>query len=182
MLTLLHSCYLYSPVMLAAATAFTVVRCSFMTGCFWEYRFAFSAALRSYNENNAGFPMGTVCLFRRQALELVGGWAPWCVTEDSELGMRFNAAGAAVPHVPVTRAHDHDRQRGRLSAPRDRCAVPCTSAPQWPHCWPTAASRPGRRRPQSRHRQLLLRASEGSGRRSPTAAGACHSYRCLVWR
>jgi cellulose synthase/poly-beta-1,6-N-acetylglucosamine synthase-like glycosyltransferase len=66
---------------------------SFMTGCFWEYRFAFSAALRSYNENNAGFPMGTVCLFRRQVLELVGGWAPWCVTEDSELGMRFNAAG-----------------------------------------------------------------------------------------
>jgi len=49
--------------------------------------------LRSHNENGAGFPIGTVCLFRREVLDRVGGWATWCVTEDSELGIRFNAAG-----------------------------------------------------------------------------------------
>ncbi|MFG2395436.1 glycosyltransferase family 2 protein [Streptomyces lavendulae] len=66
---------------------------SFMAGCFWEYRFGYPLALRSLNERSAVFPMGTVCLFRSKALWSVGGWAEWCVTEDSELGIRLAAAG-----------------------------------------------------------------------------------------
>ena len=65
----------------------------FMTGCFWEYRFTFPVTMRTYNEHGAGFPIGTVCLFRRTVLEQVGGWATWCLTEDSELGTRIHAAG-----------------------------------------------------------------------------------------
>jgi cellulose synthase/poly-beta-1,6-N-acetylglucosamine synthase-like glycosyltransferase len=66
---------------------------AFMTGCFWEYRAAFPATMRSLNERTAAFPMGTVVLFRRTAIAEAGGWAEWCMTEDSELGTRITALG-----------------------------------------------------------------------------------------
>ncbi|GAB2713009.1 hypothetical protein GCM10027089_41190 [Nocardia thraciensis] len=65
----------------------------FLAMCFWEYRFAFPTVMRSLYERQAGFPMGTMGILRRSALHEVGGWAPWSLTEDSELGLRLHAAG-----------------------------------------------------------------------------------------
>jgi hypothetical protein len=47
----------------------------------------------SLNEHGAGLTVGTMSLIRRGALEVAGGWAEWCLTEDSELAIRIHAAG-----------------------------------------------------------------------------------------
>jgi len=47
----------------------------------------------SYNERDAALTVRTMCLIRRTALEEAGGWAEWCVTEDSELALRIHALG-----------------------------------------------------------------------------------------
>lgn len=65
----------------------------FLTACFWAYRVGFPTVMRSTNERGAAFPMGTMCVLRRSAVEQVGGWSERVVTEDSELGVRLHAAG-----------------------------------------------------------------------------------------
>lgn len=65
----------------------------FLTACFWAYRIAFPTVMRWVAERGAAFPMGTMCLLRRSAVEHVGGWSERVVTEDSELGLRLQAAG-----------------------------------------------------------------------------------------
>jgi len=37
--------------------------------------------------------VGTMSVIRRDALERAGGWAEWCLTEDSELAIRLHALG-----------------------------------------------------------------------------------------
>jgi glycosyltransferase involved in cell wall biosynthesis len=59
----------------------------------WEYSVFFHAGMVSLNEHNAGLTVGTMSLIRRRVLEDVGGWAEWCLTEDSELAVRIHAAG-----------------------------------------------------------------------------------------
>ncbi len=61
--------------------------------CAWEYAFFFHTTMRSLNEHRAALTVGTMCLIRRQALEDAGGWAEWCLTEDSELAIRIHALG-----------------------------------------------------------------------------------------
>lgn len=58
-----------------------------------EYSVFFAAGMVSLNEHNAGLTVGTMSLIRKEALERVGGWAQWCLTEDSELAIRVHAAG-----------------------------------------------------------------------------------------
>ena len=45
------------------------------------------------NEWDVNYTIGTLCLIRRNALEKVGGWAEWCLTEDSEVAVRIHALG-----------------------------------------------------------------------------------------
>src|SRR5215472_14851088 len=47
----------------------------------------------SLDEARAGITVGTMSLIRRAALERAGGWATWCMTEDSELAIRLHALG-----------------------------------------------------------------------------------------
>ncbi|UTI64371.1 glycosyltransferase [Paraconexibacter antarcticus] len=61
--------------------------------CNFEYAYFFRTILPSRNERTAAITVGTMCLIRRDALERAGGWAEWCVTEDSELAVRIHAAG-----------------------------------------------------------------------------------------
>lgn len=61
--------------------------------CYFEYKIFFHTTMVSLNEKNAGLTVGTMCLIRREALEKAGGWAEWCVTEDSELAIRIHAIG-----------------------------------------------------------------------------------------
>ena len=51
------------------------------------------------NEDDAIIQHGTMTLIRRKALEAVGGWAEWCITEDAELGLRFAHAGWQSAYV-----------------------------------------------------------------------------------
>jgi exo-beta-1,3-glucanase (GH17 family)/cellulose synthase/poly-beta-1,6-N-acetylglucosamine synthase-like glycosyltransferase len=60
---------------------------------FWEYAGFFHAGMVTRNERNAIIQHGTMTLIRRQALLNEKGWAEWCITEDSQLGLRLFRAG-----------------------------------------------------------------------------------------
>jgi Glycosyltransferase like family 2 len=59
----------------------------------WEYAVFFATGMVSLDEHHSGITVGTMSLIRRAALEAAGGWAEWCLTEDSELAVRIHAAG-----------------------------------------------------------------------------------------
>jgi hypothetical protein len=59
----------------------------------WEYAVFFATGMVSLDEHRAGITVGTMSLIRRAALEAAGGWAEWCLTEDSELAIRIHAVG-----------------------------------------------------------------------------------------
>ncbi len=61
--------------------------------CNFEYAYFFVTGMVSVNERDAAITVGTMCVIRRQALEEAGGWAEWCLTEDSELAVRIHALG-----------------------------------------------------------------------------------------
>lgn len=67
--------------------------CHYQRMCNWEYKLVFATTLVSRNERMAAITVGTMGLIRRSVLDLVGGWAEWCVTEDSELAVRIHAHG-----------------------------------------------------------------------------------------
>ncbi|HEY6598088.1 MAG TPA: glycosyltransferase [Pseudomonadales bacterium] len=70
--------------------------------CFEEYRGFFHVGMVERDEHNAIIQHGTMCVVRRTALAEVGGWAPWCITEDTELGLRLFEAGYAAHYTPKT--------------------------------------------------------------------------------
>lgn len=74
----------------------------FLMMCYWEYKIFFHSILISLNERGAGITVGTMCLIRKQALIDAGGWAEWCVTEDSELAIRIHNAGYSSAYVNKT--------------------------------------------------------------------------------
>ncbi len=65
----------------------------FKTMIHWEYAGFFHIGMVRRDEYNAIIQHGTMTLIRRRALEQVGGWADWCITEDAELGLRLFKAG-----------------------------------------------------------------------------------------
>jgi cellulose synthase/poly-beta-1,6-N-acetylglucosamine synthase-like glycosyltransferase len=58
-----------------------------------EYSVFFATSMVSLSEHGAGITVGTMSVIRLAALEQAGGWAEWCLTEDSELAIRIHAAG-----------------------------------------------------------------------------------------
>jgi exo-beta-1,3-glucanase (GH17 family)/cellulose synthase/poly-beta-1,6-N-acetylglucosamine synthase-like glycosyltransferase len=60
---------------------------------FWEYAGFFQAGMVTRNERNAIIQHGTMTLVRKAALVNENGWAEWCITEDSQLGLRLFRAG-----------------------------------------------------------------------------------------
>jgi cellulose synthase/poly-beta-1,6-N-acetylglucosamine synthase-like glycosyltransferase len=71
----------------------------YLRACYWEYKYFFHTILVSRNERDAAITVGTMCLIRRKALEEAGGWAEWCVTEDSELAIRIHALGYTAVYL-----------------------------------------------------------------------------------
>jgi hypothetical protein len=59
----------------------------------WEYAVFFATGMVSLDRHHSGLTVGTMSLIRRAALERAGGWAEWCLTEDSELAIRIHAVG-----------------------------------------------------------------------------------------
>jgi len=66
---------------------------AFKAMCYTEYEGFFRIGMVTRNERNAIIQHGTMTLIRREALEKVGGWGEWCITEDAELGLRIFAGG-----------------------------------------------------------------------------------------
>ncbi|NIW00252.1 glycosyltransferase, partial [Candidatus Saccharibacteria bacterium] len=70
--------------------------------CYWEYMPTYKQNLPALSEWTAGYTVGTMCLIRRKALVEAGGWAEWCLTEDSELAIRIHALGYNSICLPDT--------------------------------------------------------------------------------
>jgi cellulose synthase/poly-beta-1,6-N-acetylglucosamine synthase-like glycosyltransferase len=66
------------------------------------YLYFFEVSMASRNEYNGIIYAGTMGLIRRSALETVGGWDEWCVTEDAEISLRLLNAGFQSVYVPQT--------------------------------------------------------------------------------
>lgn len=66
---------------------------AYLRACYWECMAFSRLQLAALSEWNASFVIGTMCIIRRHALEQAGGWATWCLTEDSESAVRIHALG-----------------------------------------------------------------------------------------
>ena len=67
-----------------------------------EYRGFFHIGMVERNEHNAIIQHGTMTVVTKASLEEVGGWAEWCITEDTELGLRLFEAGFEAAYIPQT--------------------------------------------------------------------------------
>ncbi len=72
----------------------------FKSMCYEEYRGFFHIGMVERNESNAIIQHGTMTIVRRDALEKVGGWSTWCITEDTELGLKLFEAGYGAAYIP----------------------------------------------------------------------------------
>jgi Glycosyltransferase like family 2 len=59
----------------------------------WEYTMFFASGMVALQEHDAGITVGTMSIIRRSALHVAGGWAEWCLTEDSEVAIRIHELG-----------------------------------------------------------------------------------------
>lgn len=66
---------------------------AYLTGSYWEYMPNNKVDMPGVSEYGGAFTIGTMCLLRAGVLRAVGGWAEWCLTEDSEVSVRLRAAG-----------------------------------------------------------------------------------------
>jgi exo-beta-1,3-glucanase (GH17 family)/cellulose synthase/poly-beta-1,6-N-acetylglucosamine synthase-like glycosyltransferase len=73
---------------------------AFKAMCYAEYRGFFHIGMITRNERNAIIQHGTMTLVRRTALDEVGGWSEWCITEDAELGLKLFAKGLKALYIP----------------------------------------------------------------------------------
>jgi cellulose synthase/poly-beta-1,6-N-acetylglucosamine synthase-like glycosyltransferase len=66
---------------------------------YYSYKYFFAISQPSRNERNGAIFAGTMGLIRRVALDALGGWDEWCITEDAELSLRLLRAGWGGLHV-----------------------------------------------------------------------------------
>ena len=64
-----------------------------------EYRGFFQIGMVERNEHNAIIQHGTMTIVRKNALVEVGGWSEWCITEDTELGLKLFEAGYGAAYI-----------------------------------------------------------------------------------
>jgi cellulose synthase/poly-beta-1,6-N-acetylglucosamine synthase-like glycosyltransferase len=72
----------------------------FKTMAYEEYRGFFHIGMVERNEYNAIIQHGTMTIVRKDALGEVGGWSAWCITEDTELGLKLFEAGYSAAYIP----------------------------------------------------------------------------------
>jgi cellulose synthase/poly-beta-1,6-N-acetylglucosamine synthase-like glycosyltransferase len=66
---------------------------------YYSYKYFFAVSQPSRNEHDGAIFAGTMGLIRRVALDELGGWDEWCITEDAELSLRLLRAGWHGMHV-----------------------------------------------------------------------------------
>ncbi|MBV9448870.1 MAG: glycosyltransferase [Streptosporangiaceae bacterium] len=69
---------------------------------YYSYKYFFSVSQPSRNEHDGAIFAGTMGLIRRVALDELGGWDEWCITEDAELSLRLLRGGWHGLHVDQT--------------------------------------------------------------------------------
>jgi cellulose synthase/poly-beta-1,6-N-acetylglucosamine synthase-like glycosyltransferase len=66
---------------------------------YYSYKYFFAVSQPSRNEHDGAIFAGTMGLIRRVALDELGGWDEWCITEDAEMSLRLLRAGWHGLHV-----------------------------------------------------------------------------------
>lgn len=97
---------------------------AYLTGSYWEYMPNNKVDMPGVSEYGGAFTIGTMCLLRARVLRAVGGWAEWCLTEDSEVSVRLRAAGFSGIYLRETFGRglipdsfeDYKKQRFRWTA------------------------------------------------------------------
>lgn len=84
---------------------------TYQSALYRSYQYFFKLSMASRNERNGIIFTGTMGLIRRSALERVGGWDEWCITEDAELALKMLDLGYESAFV--------DRSYGRGLMPLD---------------------------------------------------------------
>ncbi len=69
---------------------------------YYSYNYFFAVSQPSRNEHDGAIFAGTMGLIRRVALDELGGWDEWCITEDAEVSLRLLRAGWHGLHVDET--------------------------------------------------------------------------------
>ncbi len=73
---------------------------NYYQACVDSYQGFYLAVMSSRNERDTVPFVGTMGLFRRRALEEVGGWNEWCISEDTEASLRVLKAGWSGLYIP----------------------------------------------------------------------------------
>ena len=73
---------------------------AYYTACVDSYQGFYLSVMSSRNERDTVPFVGTMGLFRRSALESVGGWNEWCICEDTEASLRVLKAGWSGLYIP----------------------------------------------------------------------------------
>jgi cellulose synthase/poly-beta-1,6-N-acetylglucosamine synthase-like glycosyltransferase len=69
---------------------------------YYSYKYFFAVSQPARNERDGAIFAGTMGLIRRVALDQLGGWDQWCITEDAELSLRLLRAGWNGQHMDQT--------------------------------------------------------------------------------
>lgn len=72
---------------------------SYLEATYYGYKYFFAVSMPSRNERNAIIFAGTMGLIRRSALQEIGGWDEWCITEDAEASLRVLKRGYQSVYV-----------------------------------------------------------------------------------
>jgi cellulose synthase/poly-beta-1,6-N-acetylglucosamine synthase-like glycosyltransferase len=72
----------------------------YYTACVDSYQGFYLAVMSSRQERDTVPFVGTMGLFRRSALESVGGWNEWCICEDTEASLRVLKDGWSGLYIP----------------------------------------------------------------------------------
>ena len=96
----------------------------YLSACYAEYMPNNKIDMLGVHEYGGAFTIGTMCVLRLGPLKAVGGWAEWCLTEDSEVSVRLRAAGFHGIYVGETFGRglipatfdDYKKQRFRWTA------------------------------------------------------------------
>ena len=78
---------------------------SYLRRLYYSYKYFFAVSQPSRNERDGAIFAGTMGLIRRAAVEQVGGWNEWCITEDAEVSLRLLRAGWSGLHVDASMGH-----------------------------------------------------------------------------
>lgn len=77
----------------------------FTESAYHGYKYFFEVSMPVRNEYNAIIFCGTMGLIRKSALQEIGGWDEWCITEDAEASLRLLKHGYTSHYVNRSFGH-----------------------------------------------------------------------------